>query len=47
MGWFWRNIHRVIGFNRKARLKPYADMNTKLKNKMQKIILRKIFQVDE
>ena len=28
-----KKVHRVIKFNRKAWLKPYADMNTKLRQK--------------
>ena len=35
-------VHRVIKFNKKARLNPYIDMNTKLRKK-QKAILRKVF----
>ena len=36
-----KRVHRVILFNQKAWLKPYIDMNTKLKKK-QKINLKKI-----
>ena len=31
-GLILKNIHRVIEFNKKTWLKPYIDMNTKLKN---------------
>ena len=41
-GLILKTIHRVIKFNQKAWLKPYIDMNTKLKQKA-KIILRKTF----
>ena len=34
--------HRVIKFNQNDWLKPYIDMNTKLRKK-QKIVLRKTF----
>ena len=37
--------HRVIKFNQKFWLKPYIDMNTKLRQ--AKIVLRKTFPVDE
>ena len=41
-GLILKKAHRVIKFNQKAWLKPYTDMNTKLRQK-QKIILRKTF----
>ena len=37
---YFEKVHRGIKFNPKAWLKPYIDMNTKLK---QKVILRKTF----
>ena len=41
-GLILERVHRVIQFNRKAWLKPYIDMNTKLRKKA-KMILKKIF----
>ena len=37
----FKKVHRAIQFNQKACLKPYIDMNTKLR-KTQKMILKKI-----
>ena len=37
-----KKIHRIIEFNQEAWLKPYIDMNTKLR-KTAKMILKKIF----
>ena len=37
-----KKVHREIKFNLKARLKPYTDMNTKLRQK-EKIILKNNF----
>ena len=37
-----KKVHRVIKFNKKACLKPYTAMNTKLRQK-QTIILKKTF----
>ena len=37
-----KKIHRVIEFNQEVWLKPYIDMNTKLR-KVAKMILKKIF----
>ena len=42
-GLILKKVHGVIKFNPKAWLKSYIDMNTKLKIKKQKIILRKTF----
>ena len=41
-GLILKKVNRVIKFNKKAWLKPYIDMNTKLRQQ-QKLILRKIF----
>ena len=41
-GLILKKIHRVIKFNQKAWLKPYIDMNTKLRQKA-KTALRKPF----
>ena len=47
-GLILKRFHRVIKFHEKAWLKSYIDMSTKLrKDKIQKITLTKIFQVDE
>ena len=43
-GLILKKEHRVIKFNQNAWLKPYIDMNSKLK-KMQKMILRKTFSI--
>ena len=41
-----KKVHRVIKFNQNAWLKPYTDMNTKLRQK-QKIIWERSFKADE
>ena len=38
-----KKVHKVINFNQKARLKPYIDMNTDLKKKKKKLILKNSF----
>ena len=35
-GLILKKAHRVIRFNQKSRLKPYIDMNTKLRQKAKK-----------
>ena len=38
-----KKVHRIIKFNQKAWVKPYIDMNTDLREKKQKMILKKTF----
>ena len=38
----FKNVHRVIKFNQNAWLKPYSGMNTYLRKKRKKMILKKI-----
>ena len=42
-GLIFKKVHRIIEFNQEAWLKPYIDMNTELKKKRQKVILKKTF----
>ena len=38
-----KNVHRIITFNQKPWLKPYIDMNTKLKSKSKKRFWKRFF----
>ena len=38
-----KKVHRVINFNQSPCLKSYIDMNTDLRKKKQKMILKNIF----
>ena len=38
-----KKIHKTVAFYKKSWLKPYIEMNTELKKKMQKMILKKTF----
>ena len=38
-----QNVHRIIKFNQKLWLKPYIDMNTKLKSKSKKWFWERFF----
>ena len=40
-------FHRVIKFNQKAWLKPYIDINTKVRQKTKNNFEKDFFQVDE
>ena len=42
-GLVFKKVHRVIKCNQNAWLKPYVDMNTDVRKKRKKMILRKIF----
>ena len=45
-GLIFKKVYRVIEFNQEAWLKPYIEMNTKLRTE-EKVVLRKIFQINE
>ena len=38
-------VHRVVKFNQKAWLKPYIDMNTKLKKKVNNNLEKDVFKL--
>ena len=40
-----KNVHRVIEFNHKAWLKPYIDMNTKLRQKAKNNFEKHFFKL--
>ena len=40
-----KRVHRVIQFNRKAWLKPYIDMNTKLKTEVKNEFQKRFFKL--
>ena len=40
-----KGVHRVIQFNRKAWLKPYIDMNTKLKTEVKNEFQKRFFKL--
>ena len=40
-----RKVHRVIQFNQKAWLKPYIDMNTKLRTEVKNDFQKDFFKV--
>ena len=42
-GLILKKFHRAIQFNQEAWLKKYIDMNTKLRKKSKKIILKRTF----
>ena len=40
-----KKVHRVIKFNQKALLKPYTDMNTKLRQKVKNNFEKKLLKL--
>ena len=44
-GLILKEVHRVIQFNKKAWLKPYMDMNTKLTKKAKKELEKDFFKL--
>ena len=40
-----KRVHRVIQFNRKAWLKPYIDMNTKLRTEVKNEFQKNFFKL--
>ena len=40
-----KKVHRVIKFNQKASLKPYIDMNTKLRQKAKNNVEKDFFKL--
>ena len=44
-GLILKEVHRVIQFNKKAWLKPYIDMNTKLRKEAKKELEKDFFKL--
>ena len=44
-GLILRKVHKVIQFNQKAWLKPYIDMNTKLRKKAKNDFVKDFFKL--
>ena len=44
-GLILKKVHRVIKFNQKAWLKPYIDMNTKLRQKAKNNVEKDFFKL--
>ena len=43
--WILKKFHRMVKFNQKSWLKPYIDMNTKLKQKTKSNFEEKSFKL--